>query len=73
MKYKFTHILTPAESIIYEILGGFSLRDKKDNPILASAILADADVLVTGDKDFAELSIERPLIMTITEFTDKYI
>ena len=48
------------------------IRDKKDYPILASAIIADVDVFVTGDKDFDLIDIERPDIMTITDFAEKY-
>jgi predicted nucleic acid-binding protein len=73
MSIKFTQIHTPAQNLVDEILDGFTLRDKKDNPILASAIISDADVLVTGDKDFAGLNIERPQILTINEFIDQYI
>jgi len=49
------------------------IRDKKDYPILASAILADVDVFITGDKDFGGLDLERPEIMTISEFEEKYL
>ena len=49
------------------------IRDKKDYPILASAIIADVDVFITGDKDFAGIELERPEIMTISEFEQKYL
>jgi len=49
------------------------IRDKKDYPILASAIIADVDVFITGDKDFGGLHLERPEIMTIVEFGIKYL
>jgi predicted nucleic acid-binding protein len=41
------------------------IRDKKDYPILASAIIADVDVFITGDKDFSAVDIERPEVMSI--------
>jgi putative PIN family toxin of toxin-antitoxin system len=44
------------------------LRDVKDEPVLASAILADVDVLVTGDKDFSGIQIVRPIVMTPAAF-----
>ncbi len=54
-------------------LSGFpSVRDAKDSPILATAILEDVDVFVTGDKDFLVLDIEIPDIVTIAEFLEKY-
>jgi putative PIN family toxin of toxin-antitoxin system len=49
------------------------ISDKKDYPILASAIIAEVDVFVTGDKDFSVLDIDNPKIMTIREFADKYL
>ena len=48
------------------------IRDEKDYPILASAIIADVDVFITGDKDFAGLDLERPEVMTLSEFEQKY-
>lgn len=49
------------------------IRDKKDYPILASAVIADVDIFITGDKDFGGLDLERPEIMTIAEFEKKYM
>jgi len=46
------------------------IRDKKDLPILAAAILSDADILITGDKDFDDISIKRPLIFSPTQYFD---
>jgi len=31
------------------------------------------DVFITGDKDFGGLDLERPEIMTITAFEQKYL
>ena len=44
------------------------IRDVKDRPILRAALMAKADILVTGDKDFLESGLEHPTIMTPTEF-----
>ena len=44
------------------------IRDVCDRPILRAAIMARADVLLTGDKDFLESGIEHPRIMTAAEF-----
>ena len=49
------------------------IRDDDDYPILASAMLADVDILITGDHDFDDLGLERPEIMTITEFVKDYM
>jgi len=40
------------------------IRDDDDLPILVSAILSDADILITGDKDFEDIHIKKPLIFT---------
>jgi len=44
------------------------VRDTKDEPVLASAILADVDILITGDKDFTPVRIDRPVILTPAAF-----
>lgn len=44
------------------------IRDVNDRPILRAAIEAKADVLLTGDKDFLESGVEKPMIMTPAEF-----
>ncbi len=44
------------------------IRDVADRPILRAAINANADVLLTGDKDFLESGVTNPRIMTATEF-----
>lgn len=44
------------------------IRDVKDRPILRAAIHANADVLLTGDKDFLESGLTHPAIMTPAEF-----
>lgn len=49
-----------------------NIRDVKDMPVLYSAIVSDVDILITGDKDFEDVEIERPEIMTVIEFLEKY-
>ena len=51
----------------------FSIRDVKDYPVLYTAIIEDIDILITGDRDFEDIIIDKPLIMTPKEFSDKYI
>ena len=63
-------VYTP-ETIIEE--QAVDLRDKKDVPVLYSAIISDVDILITGDKDFEDIEIEKPEIMTANEFLEKYI
>ena len=48
------------------------MRDTKDSPILATAIMEGIDVFVTGDKDFLVLVVDIPEIITMAEFLEKY-
>ena len=44
------------------------VRDADDRSILRAAIEANADVLLTGDKDFLESGLKNPMIMTPAAF-----
>ncbi len=77
LKRKAPHTLQNAEmllnSLSYELIPTVygspkSIRDKKDQPILDSAIAADVDIIITGDKDFLSLDISSPKCMTAAEF-----
>jgi putative PIN family toxin of toxin-antitoxin system len=68
LSYEIAYTPTVIDDDIYP-----KIRDKKDYPILASAIIADVDAFITGDKDFGGLDLERPEIMTISEFETKYL
>ena len=57
---------TPSDEMAAESL----IRDVKDRPILRAAIEAQADVLLTGDKDFLESGVEHPAIMIPAEFVN---
>ena len=46
------------------------IRDIKDLPVLVSAILSDSDILITGDKDFEDVKIDKPLIFSPTKYFD---
>lgn len=50
----------------------FTIRDAKDYPVLYTAIVEDVDVLVTGDKDFTGIEIDRPDILTPSEFIERF-
>jgi len=49
------------------------IRDPKDYPILASAILANVDVFISGDADFNDVVLDFPEIMTPAEFAKEYL
>ena len=44
------------------------IEEVNDRPILRAAIYSNADVILTGDKDFLESGITEPQIMTASEF-----
>ena len=46
------------------------MRDETDQPILNAAILHDVDIILTGDKDFLALEIDRPRCMTAAQFLE---
>ena len=68
-KLPFELIYTPK---IIEKHDLFEIRDADDEMVLYSAITADVDILLTGDKDFSEIDMERPEILTPSEFLEKY-
>ena len=41
-----------------------NLRDKKDIPVLSDAIFYDADIILSGDKDFLEANLEKPQVFS---------
>lgn len=62
-------IYTPATIDAHEL---FEIRDKNDEMVMYSAITADVDILLTGDKDFSDIDIDRPEILTPSEFLERY-
>ena len=81
IKRKFPHRLELFEALLVksdlEIFIGdapysFPIADPKDQPILDAAIAADIDVLISGDKHFAELDIRRPVICAPAQFLEKF-
>ena len=46
------------------------IRDAKDQPILNAAIVADVDIILTGDKDFLSMDMEHPKCMTAADFLE---
>lgn len=50
----------------------FEIRDINDYPVLYTAIIENIDIFITGDKDFSDVDIEMPKIMTLIEFMEEY-
>ena len=51
----------------------FEIRDKNDYPVLYTAIIENIDIFITGDKDFLDVDIEMPEIMTPKDFAEKFL
>ncbi len=49
-----------------------TISDIKDQPILNAAITADVDVIITGDKHFLKLDIDKPDIVNPSSFLQRY-
>ena len=63
-KLSYELVTAPQES-------GIIISDPKDHPILSAAILADIDIIISGDTHFLKLKLEHPKTMSVAEFLDK--
>lgn len=79
LKRKAPQVLPDAEVLLaemsYELIPAVEhaeklIRDAKDQPILNAAIVSDVDVILTGDKDFLSLDMERPKCLTAAQFLE---
>lgn len=50
----------------------FEIRDINDYPVLYTAIIEDIDILLTGDKDFLDIKIEKPDILTPAMYLKRF-
>lgn len=41
------------------------MRDAKDIPVLSDALYYQVDVILTGDKDFLEAELDKPIIYSL--------
>ena len=64
MMMSFEYVYTPSK---------VDIRDAKDYPVLYTAIIEDVDVLVTGDKDFSDIDVEKPEILSPSQFMEKFL
>ena len=75
---KWPHLLGALDRFLagleYDLLpiaaSGMVIRDATDQPILDAAIGASVDVILTGDKDFHDLIIAHPKVMTPRTYLD---
>ena len=61
-------IRTPAEK--ESVCGETKIRDVKDRPIFRAAVAANADIIITGDRDFLESGLTNPRIMSSSDFVN---
>lgn len=57
----------------YEFSTDHIISDPKDQPILNDAIRFDVDIIISGDKHFNKLVIDRPRIMRPAEFIAEFL
>lgn len=69
LELPFELVYTPKELDLDEFP---QMRDTKDSPILATALIESIDVFVTGDKDFLVLDVDMPEIVTMAGFLERY-
>ena len=69
LELPFELVYTPKELDLKEFP---QMRDAKDFPILATAVMEGVDVFVMGDKDFLVLDVNMPEIVTMAEFLERY-
>ena len=50
-----------------------NIRDINDMPVLVSAIESNVDMLITGDKDFDDIKIKRPIIIKPNKYKEEYM
>ncbi len=62
--------------IDYELVGpgapSAPISDPDDQPIIDAAVAGAVDVIVTGDKAFLSLVLDRPRILTARDFLDSF-
>ena len=68
LTFPFNLVYSPSD--VEELV--FKIRDEEDYIILYTAIIEDVDIFITGDKDFDDVEIDKPEIMTANEFLEKY-
>ena len=48
------------------------IADPKDAPILNAAIIEEVDIIISGDKHFLSLDMDRPKVVTAAEYLENY-
>ena len=69
MRYEL--VITPSVNKMDTSL--FEIRDPMDYPVLYSAVIGNADVFVTGDRDFEDVRLGRPRIMSPAAYIKRFL
>jgi putative PIN family toxin of toxin-antitoxin system len=79
---KFSHMQADVDlfltELTYELIPAIVspqkiIRDPKDAPILNAAIVANVDIIITGDRDFLELNLEYPKAIKASDYMERYL
>ena len=52
---------------------GKLIPDPKDHPILNAAVIADIDIIISGDKHFLKLKMDHPQTMSARDFFETHV
>ena len=61
------------ESIDYKDKEYIEIRDNNDYQVLNDAINCNADILLTNDKDFSNIVIDKPRILDLKQFYKEFM
>ena len=61
------------ESIDYKDKEYIKIRDNNDYQVLNDAINCNADLLLTNDKDFSNIVIDKPRILDLKQFYEEFM
>ena len=67
MSFLYVYTFEMIDSVLLDVM------DVKDYPVLYTAIIEDVDILVTGDKDFSDIDVEKPEIMSPAQFMERFL
>jgi putative PIN family toxin of toxin-antitoxin system len=56
------------EQVIAPISPDKRISDPKDAPVLNAALVAEVDILITGDNHFRNIGLKKPLVMSAAEY-----
>ena len=74
MNYIFTnHQLVLSSYVVDELKNVVRRKFPGKEMIINTAFIEDVDILVTGDKDFSDIDVEKPKIMSPTQFMENFL